>query len=252
MKADPGMKKDCWEWSRNVVRGGETRRLLCCPEDVRKSTKCHHEDEFVCGDCDIPICDTCYRMAADRRKIPTALANDNFIGYANKYIVENDVTWLESTIACPVFSALVTYYIEGDASERGHMMVDPLAKPKRAWAVRGNIFSFLLPWGKIMAQLSKCFLSGDFTDWPLDQATVCELVRVRIVRAQKDPKTNYRELHVRSKVVKEMANIYIQAHVQDLGKRPEVLKLIKPTDKGESDEKKNTVAGGKAERAHRK
>ena len=50
------------------------------------------------------------------------------------------VTWLEATIACPVFSGLVTYYVEGDAAQRGHMMEQPLARAKRAWAVRGNIF----------------------------------------------------------------------------------------------------------------
>ena len=49
-------------------------------------------------------------------KTPQSLANDNFIGYAHEYIVENKVTWLEATIACPVFSGLVTYYIEGDVS----------------------------------------------------------------------------------------------------------------------------------------
>ena len=81
-----------------------------------------------------------------------------------------------------------------------------------------------------MAQLSKCFLSGDFRDWPLDQATVCELVRVRMVRAQKDSKTQYRELQVRSRVVKEMAKLYMDRHVQDLGRRFKVLKLLRVSE----------------------
>ena len=226
---DPGMQDGSWEWFRNVRRRGGVHRVLCCPEDVRRSATCRHADHFVCSECAIPICDDCYRMAADKQKIPRALANDNFIGYVHRYIIENRVTWLEATIACPVFSGLVTYYIEGDATERGHMMADPLAKPQRAWAVRGNIFSFLLPWEKVMAQLSKCFLTGDFRDWPLDQSTVCELVRVRIVRAMKDPKTHYRELRVRSQIVKGMANLYMERHVQDLGRRFRVLKLMQVT-----------------------
>ena len=76
-----------------------------------------------------------------------------------------------------------------------------------------------------MAQLSKCFLTGDFRDWPLDQETVCEIVRVRIVRACKEDIKQHRELRVRSRVVKAMANIYMERHIQDLGKRPHVLKL---------------------------
>ena len=58
-----------------------------------------------------------------------------------------------------------------------------------------------------MAQLSKCFSSGDFRDWPLDQATVCEIVRVRFVRTETKSARQYRELRVRSRVVKGMANI---------------------------------------------
>ena len=76
-----------------------------------------------------------------------------------------------------------------------------------------------------MARLSKCFLTGDVREWPLDQDSACEFVRVRIVRAQKDKVKHFRELRVRSRVVKRMANIYMERHIQDLGNRPHVLKL---------------------------
>ena len=74
--------------------------------------------------------------------------------------------------------------------------------------------------------VQKCFLTGDFREWPLDQATVSEFVRVQLVRAKKDTAAHYRELRVRSRVVKGMAHIYMQRHLQDLGKRPRVLKLM--------------------------
>ena len=140
VSVDPGMQDESWEWFRNVRRRSGVDRILCCPEDVVRSAKCRHGDTFVCQDCEIPICNECYRLAVDNKKIPRALANDNFIGYVHDFIVANKVTWLEATIACPVFSGLVTYYIEGDASQRGHMMKEQLGKPQRAWAVRGNIF----------------------------------------------------------------------------------------------------------------
>ena len=82
-----------------------------------------------------------------------------------------------------------------------------------------------------MAQLSKCFLTGDFREWPLDQQTVSEIVRVRIVRAKQQATVKYRELTVRSAVVKYMANIYMERHIKDLGQRPHVLKLLQvPTE----------------------
>ena len=112
------------------------------------------------------------------------------------------------------------------------MMREPLGRPQRAWAVRENIFSFLLAWEKVMAQLSKYFLTGDFTEWPLDQGTACEICRVRCVRGQESVVDKYAELKVRSRVVKDMANIYIERHVYYLGNRSHVLKLHPAATKG--------------------
>ena len=67
-----------------------------------------------------------------KQAIPKALTNDNYIGYINNYFVENNVTWLEATIASPVFSGLVTYYIEGRQEDRHHLMKDTVGQPERA------------------------------------------------------------------------------------------------------------------------
>ena len=77
-----------------------------------------------------------------------------------------------------------------------------------------------------MSQLSKCFATGDFRDWPLDQATACEVCRVRFVRTVESVADKFAELRVRSQVVKDMANIYIERHIADLSTRPHVLKLL--------------------------
>eukprot|EP00973_Karenia_brevis_P039679 5478434-Karenia_brevis.AAC.1 len=50
---------------------------------------------------------------------PKALANDNYISYAHAFIVEQKVTWLEATIACPIFTGLITYYMEEQAHTPG-------------------------------------------------------------------------------------------------------------------------------------
>ena len=140
VSTDPIMQSDCFHWQRKVRRRGTVEHVLCCPEDVIPSTKCRHDETYICEQCQIPICNECYVLSLKKQKIPRALTNDNFIGFVHPYIVENKVTWLEATIACPVFSGLVTYYIEGDSALRGHMMREPLGRPQRAWAVRGNIF----------------------------------------------------------------------------------------------------------------
>ena len=83
-------------------------------------------------------------------KIPKALACDNYIGYVHQFIQEHHVTWLEAAIASPVFSGLVTYYIEGPPAARRNLMDAPLAQADRSWGIRGNLFSFLLPWEHVL------------------------------------------------------------------------------------------------------
>ena len=137
-----GMAEGPFEWFRSVRRVGCIEGILCCPEDVVRTSRCRHGETFVCEHCSIPICNQCYYMSLEGDKIPRCLANDNYIGCVHEYIAANKVTWLEATTVCPVFSGLVTYYIEGDASQRGSMMQEVLGKPKRAWVVRGNLFLF--------------------------------------------------------------------------------------------------------------
>ena len=141
------------------------------------------------------------------------MANDNFNGYAHAYIVAAKVNWLEATIAGPVFSGLMAYYIEGDFGDRHHMMESAVGKAERAWAVRGNIFSFLLPWEKILAQLFQKIEDGDLSEWPLSPNIVRQIVRVRFVKGPEDLISKFKELHVRSHVVKKLAHIYIERHV---------------------------------------
>ena len=108
---DPGMQDDCFEWIRKVRRNGSVDTILCCPEDVEKSIKCKHDASFVCSHCRIPFCNDCYALSVEKKPIPRCLANDTYIRYVHEYVVKQKVTWLEATIAYPVFSGLVTYYV---------------------------------------------------------------------------------------------------------------------------------------------
>jgi len=149
----PDLQESCFEWKRQVRNASHT--LLCCPEDVLPCKDCQGPDHFICEQCDIPICKECWQFTLLEEKIPKALCNDNFTGYVDEFIVQAQVKWIEATIAAPVFTGLVTYYIEGHKSQRHHLMEDVLDKPVRAVGVRGNLFSFLLPWTHVMQQLYK-------------------------------------------------------------------------------------------------
>ena len=179
----------------------------------------------MCSGCRIPICNDCYRFAGKKAKIPKALANDQFISYAHPFIVKENVTWLEATIAAPVFSGLITYYIEGDQSDRHNLMQVEFGKADKSWGVRGNIFSFLLPWNKVLQQLFEKIEDGDLSEWPLAPNIARQIVRVSFSRGPESLLSKFKELRVRSWVVKKLAYIYIEHQVQDLAARPGVLKI---------------------------
>ena len=225
VSSDPGLQDGVYEWRRNVRRGSATEEILCCPEDVKRGTSCRHDDQTVCSRCHIPICNECWHKGTTNQKIPRAMTNDNFLGYAHRFLIENKVTWLEATIAAPVFTGLVTYYIEGAPKTSYNLMDSTLGKADHSWGVRGNLFSFLLPWEKVLAQLFEKVEDGDLTDWPLSPDTVRNVVRVKFTRASESLVQHFRDLYVRSAVVKRLAYIYIERKIADLADRPGVLAI---------------------------
>eukprot|EP00973_Karenia_brevis_P045794 6342629-Karenia_brevis.AAC.1 len=70
------------------------------------------------------------------------------------------VSHLEATIACPTFTGLITYHMEdpthGHPRGKGncHLLGNPPSQPMGPVAVRGNVFSFMLPWDQLMSESS--------------------------------------------------------------------------------------------------
>ena len=161
-----------------TTRNGQDEELMCNPEDVLRSAQCKHDENTVCSKCRIPFCNECRRLSSINKPIPLALTNDNFIGYMDRYFVDHKVTWLEATIASPVFTGLIAYYIEGAQEQRHHLMVEELAKPQRAYGVRGSVFSFLLPWEQIQKDVEATLQYGDLSEWPMAPERAAHVVRV--------------------------------------------------------------------------
>ena len=204
------------------------QKMLSFPARANIPTLCLH--------CKIPVCHECSGFVVSGQLPPKALTNDNFISYADAFIVREQVTWLEATIACPIFTGMITYYMEEQtrtshaAKGNRHLMTNALAQPTSTVAVRGNVFSFLLPWDSVMKKLSQAWADKDFTHWPLDQDTVAEILTVRLVRGHEALIDQFRQLKVRSRIVKQMANIYIENRYEDLMKNAKVITLLAAKD----------------------
>ena len=105
VQTDPFLCEKSFEWSRTVCRKDVQEVILCCLEDVEKGSECRHDDDAVCWKCKIPICNECFQLLLRGQKIPKAICNDNYISYQHQFIVQKRVTWLEATVACPIFQA---------------------------------------------------------------------------------------------------------------------------------------------------
>ena len=143
----------------------------------------------------------------------------DYIGYVHPCIPALKVTWIEATIAAPVFSGLVTYYVEGGPSQRRNLMDTRLGGAERSYKVRGNLFSFLLPWEDVIRQLSDKCEEGDLSEWPWSPEAMCQAVRVKFTNGSETLSDKFRDLYVRSCVVKVVAGIYVDRHVGDLHDR---------------------------------
>ena len=86
--------------------------------------------------CDAPVCHDCSGELRDRGAessflgdgaIITIISNDHYHGHVSRYIVENNVTWLECAACCTVWSTLLVYYLE---APYGHLIDVPFGQPE--------------------------------------------------------------------------------------------------------------------------
>ena len=75
-----------------------------------------------------------------------SISNDHYYGHVNNYIIKHKVTWLECAASCLVWSTMLVYYLE---SPYGNLMKEILGKPQGRTKVKGNLFSFNMPWEDI-------------------------------------------------------------------------------------------------------
>ena len=169
-------------------------------EDVQCTDEARHTHDtmsapfcrVLCDCCRIPICKECSQglLQFESRRgvstIPMSLANDNYYGYAARLLSERSVTWLECACASLVWTTVMVYYLE---EPYGHLMLDSMEGAQARTQVRGNLFSFSLPWEDIEKQC----LAAD-ADWlktlkaarsaialPHSEEVLAALVNVHIV-----------------------------------------------------------------------
>ena len=131
-------------------------------------------------------------------KIPMALSNNNFIGYTFDTIVRYKVRWIEAVAACPAWTSMVCFYIDGD---RGHLMEETMFSPQHRVTVRGNVFSFHMDWEKIMESLARSTSDPELAILPHDPEHLAHMVRLHLRVGSVDMAKHIPEIKVRAHVL---------------------------------------------------
>lgn len=232
----PSLQPPQTEWIRRFDVSNEWRRGLCSPEDI--VTCPVHEDDVVCQKCRVLVCHLCW--AQWRKKncsgIPRCLAKDNFQDYADAFIVQNPVGMIEAICAAPVFTSLITYYVEGTRMLLLSIGAS-VAEPERSYVVRGDVFTLLMPWKKITDQLKDFEGQG----WPHAPQAVSNFVRIIFKNCDTVLLKNVKELHVRPDVALNLALLYARRYHTDVTRLLELPAATGPValQKPSSAESKN-------------
>ena len=129
----------------------------------------------------------------------------------------NKVKWIEAVTACPFFTCLITYYVEGEPKQRHHLGDEELGQQERAYASRGNVFSYILPWESILRAASSVSTDAIFESWPHPPQVVAHFTRFLFDNTSEEHSLKHlRELHVRSHVLLGLGRSYLEHLHEDL------------------------------------
>ena len=147
------------------------------------------------------------------QSVPTALANDNFYGYAPEVIYKHRVRWIEAAAACPCWTTLMVFYLEED---EGHLMREEMFQKQHRTGARGNAFSMHMPWEDIIRSLlttqSRIDLSKKPSEQPLpwSEDVLAQMVRVQLKVASEDATKHISQVKLRPRVVLELLHTLIE------------------------------------------
>ena len=139
-----------------------------------------------------------------------ALANDNMWGYVPSIIMQYQVRWIEMTAVMPYWTCMIVYYVEGD---HGHLMNEVVKQQQARTAVRGQAFSFIMPWEEIVKSLHHRVKAI-----PRDPECLKYMLRLHLKVAGQDFHQHLRQVHLRPRVlVLLLRELFARKHEAFLG-----------------------------------
>ena len=122
-----------------------------------------------------------------------AIANDNMWGHIANIIWQYQVRWIEMAAALPYWACMSAYYEEG---HRGHLMNEVVKENQHRTAVRGQAFSFMMPWETIIKHLHQRIKSI-----PRDPECLKYMLWLHLKVAGQDFHQHLKQVHLRPAIL---------------------------------------------------
>ena len=140
------------DWSSKYMSPNGRIRILCCPEDIKRScSNPQHDQSHICLHCQIPVCFVCKQHLDQNQPIPMALCNDNWIGEVEAFFLRAHMTWLEFMCSSPFWTTLTVFTL--DTPYKQHMLLADILQSRHKTASRGSITSAYFHWPDIIKQI---------------------------------------------------------------------------------------------------
>ena len=183
--------------------------LFCNPEDHYCENSCVQQRQ-LCLRCQVPICLACRIGLQRNRELPNGFMNDNWYGYVQKWIFEQNVTWMEKLVSSPYWTGMTLFSISrhGNRPSARHKMTDALYKNDARSFFKGQIFSAPMDWADIMQQIQELEQNETRIALPITGQLLSSRVHLLITSGLVELNKHIREVTVRRDIVVRLIQMH--------------------------------------------
>ena len=149
------------------------------------------------------------------KKSPVGLTNDNWVGYAQNWIYDQEVTWMEKTVSSPHWTGLTVFTIGAKGQERRktkqHLMHEKMFSADVRTAFKGQIFSAPMDWKNIINQLEQISSQESYICHPMDTRVLAARVQLQIHAGLVDLNSLIKQATVRRHIIVQLIRMWRDA-----------------------------------------
>ena len=134
-------------------------------------------------------------------RIPTALVNDMYYGYVDRFIFENNVTWMEMTAASAFWTSMTIFTMSRIPQ---HLMYHRLFQGRERVGFRGHVFSAPMSWREVQQQMDRIDQREAKVALPHVGAVLASIVHVQISGGLVELSRHIKEITVRRQIVERL------------------------------------------------